>query len=151
MLSPTCLQQVTSRRNFRAYPSRLWSRCYLCRKPSRNPLHPLSLQVFPSYLDIDVDIGGNALDGNVPISQLAKGFHASFWFGFGCSVVAAVLAMTLKIGTRGHKGETDMREISLKQHTSQNVTSPMGDIILSTGNDINTEIIQSRGITPSTK
>jgi hypothetical protein len=90
----------------------------------------------PSYYGIDVDIGGNALDGNVPISQLAKGFHASFWFGFGCSVVAAVLAMTLKIGTRGHKGERDMREVSVTQQTPQNVTSPMGDITLSTGNDI---------------
>jgi hypothetical protein len=61
--------------------------------------------------------------------------------------VAALLSMTLKIGTRGHKGERDMREVSLTQHnTQQNNTA------LSTGNDINTEMIHRVDVVaPSSK
>jgi len=67
----------------------------------------------PRY-SLTKDIGGNGLSGTVPITQLAKGFHAAFWFGFGLSVVAACLAMTLKLGTRGHKGERDNRDLQIE-------------------------------------
>ena len=76
------------------------------------------------------DIGGNGLSGAVPRSQLAKGFHAAFWFGFGVSVVAAIVAMTLKIGTRGHKGDRDLREVPMTattQITTSTVTSTARD------------------------
>jgi len=66
------------------------------------------------------------LSGNIPLDQLVKGFHAAFWFGLGCSVVAALLAMTLKIGTRGHKGEKDMRnepETHVEQSRASSATT----------------------------
>jgi len=65
------------------------------------------------FASLIIDIGGNGLGGDVPISQLAKGFHAAFWFGFGTSIIAAILAMTLRIGTRGHKGDRDLREVPM--------------------------------------
>ena len=88
---------------------------------------------FPPPALLIIDIGGNGLSGDVPVDQLAKGFHAAFWFGFAVSIIAAVLAMTLRIGTRGHKGDRDLREVSMTQ-SNQDTTS------ISTARD-NTEII----------
>jgi hypothetical protein len=84
----------------------------------------------------DVDIGGNGLDENVPIDQLAKGFHAAFWFGLGFSTVAALLACTLKIGTRGHKGDRDNRDVAMNQQTTATA--------ISTGYDVQGQIIELR-------
>jgi hypothetical protein len=88
---------------------------------------------YPLYSALIGDIGGNGLSGDVPIPQLAKGYHAAFFFGLGCSIIAMVLAMTLKIGTRGHKGEKDLRDVQMDLNKLQ----PRS---LSTSN--NTEVIQ---------
>jgi hypothetical protein len=56
----------------------------------------------------------------VPVDQLAKGFHASFWCAVGCSIVAAILAATLKIGKRGHKEDRDMRNMTMTQINEAN-------------------------------
>jgi hypothetical protein len=85
-----------------------------------------------------IDIGGNGLSGTIPIEQLAKGFHAAFWFGFGLSVIAACLAMTLKLGTRGHKGERDNRDAPIiPPNNTQDITA-----VSHTGNDYPTEPVQ---------
>ena len=76
------------------------------------------------------------MSGTVPITQLAKGFHAAFWFGFGLSVIAACLAMTLKLGTRGHKGERDNRDLQIIPSGTQDVTA-----VSYTGNDHLTELV----------
>lgn len=68
-------------------------------------------------------IGGNALSGDIPVDQLAKGYHAAFWCAVGCSIIAAILAATLKIGKRGHKEDRDMREVRMIQI---NETSVLG-------------------------
>jgi hypothetical protein len=93
----------------------------------------------PTYPFLMLDVGGNALTGDVPEDQLVKGFHASFWFGFGASFVALLISMTLRVGTRGHKGETDLRDVAMISDNGE--TSGV-----STGNDIEVEVIQRTGL-----
>jgi hypothetical protein len=90
---------------------------------------------------LTLDIGGNGLSGNVPQAQLAKGFHAAFWFGFGASVIAALTAMTLRIGTRGHKGEKDLRNVAMAGHRRE-------PSAVATGNDVEIAaiVVQRTGI-----
>ena len=58
-------------------------------------------------------VGGNAIGELTPDrSQLIKGFHAEFWFVFGCSIVTAFLALTLKVG---RQDENETVEASRKQ------------------------------------
>jgi hypothetical protein len=84
----------------------------------------------------NLDIGGNGLSGNVPLDQLVKGFHAAFWFGLGCACTAAAISMTLRIGTRGHKGEKDLRNIATVTAAQRDTSA------VSTGNDFEAETIQ---------
>lgn len=93
----------------------------------------------PTVIYLTVDIGGNGLSGTVPIEQLAKGFHAAFWLGFGVSVITAGLATTLKLGTRGHKGERDNRDTPIVPHNTQDITA-----VSHAESDYPTELVQRR-------
>jgi len=93
----------------------------------------------PLYTFLIADIGGNALTGDVPEDQLVKGFHASFWFGFGASFVAMLISMTLQIGTRGHKGDKDLRDVAMVSGNGE-----ASDV--STGNDTGVAVIQRTGL-----
>jgi hypothetical protein len=39
------------------------------------------------------------------LEQLIKGFQAQFWLGFAAAVIAALLALTLRLGKRGTRDE----------------------------------------------
>jgi hypothetical protein len=43
-------------------------------------------------------------------AQLIKGFQAAFWFAFTSAVLAALGALTLRIGRRGTKEEKQARK-----------------------------------------
>jgi|SRR5579859_2891572 len=91
-------------------------------------LHPDRLTPLLS----DIGIGGNAIEQTNPDqTQLIKGFQAQFWFSFGSATLAALGALTLKIGRRGTHAEIrearmaevrQGREIGTEEHTGDRIT-----------------------------
>ena len=74
-------------------------------------------------------IGGNAIEQTNPDrAQLIKGFQAQFWFSFGSATLAALGALTLKIGRRGTHDEIhEARRAEVRQEREMLTEEETGD------------------------
>jgi hypothetical protein len=74
---------------------------------------------------LSIGIGGNAIqEANPDRAQLIKGFQAQFWFSFGSATLAALGALTLKIGRRGtHDEIREARRADQERETVADIQS----------------------------
>jgi hypothetical protein len=55
------------------------------------------------------------------LEQLIKGFQAMFWLGFAAAVIAAVLALTMRLGKRGTRDEIRQSQLAKKAELEKRV------------------------------